>query len=110
MQSVPVSKPDPALEASLPDAPRLYVNHIQLSVTLSEMCIDLGQCFAGNPVPAAGARLVTSPVHLQRFEVQIASALRDYRAEFGAIPGITDAELRRETVERDTVEIVHGTA
>ncbi len=64
---------------------RHYVNHIALSVSLSEVRIDLGQDFPDEHSPRPQCRLVTSPVHLQRIEHSIAAALSLYRSRFGLI-------------------------
>jgi hypothetical protein len=73
-------------------APRYYINHIAVSFSLSEMRIDFGQNFPNENGTRPQCRLVTSPMHLQQIESQIASALQNYCSEFGAIPTFADED------------------
>lgn len=67
-------------------AARHYVNHIDLSFTLSEVRIDLGQEFADSDAVRSQCRLVTSPVHLRRIGREISATISHYETRFGTIP------------------------
>ena len=67
-------------------AARHYVNHVDLSFTLSEVRIDFGQEFAESDVVRSQCRLVTSPVHLRRMGHEISATITNYESRFGIIP------------------------
>ncbi len=66
---------------------RHYVNRIDLSISLSEVCIDFGQVFPGEAAPRAQCLLVTSPSHLRSFGRSIASVVETYEERFGTLIG-----------------------
>ena len=65
--------------------PRVFINHMQLEVTLSEVRIDVGQLAAGAEAPDVKGRFVTSPDYLAGMRSRIGSAVDLYEARFGAI-------------------------
>ena len=73
--------------AGTQSAARHYVNHIDLSFTLSEVRIDLGQLFGGSEPLRRQCRLITSPVHLRRMGEEISATISHYETRFGTIPG-----------------------
>jgi hypothetical protein len=72
-----------------PGAPpaRKYFNHMQLSVSLSEVLIDLGQLRPGAEAAMVEGRFVTSPDTLLGMRRKISGAIDLYQARFGAIVG-----------------------
>ncbi|MDT8760264.1 DUF3467 domain-containing protein [Sphingomonas psychrotolerans] len=75
-----------ALAAQAPFA-RLYVNHLQLAVSLSDVRIDLGQLQPGSQVPTHQVRLISSPDYLLTMQREIGGAIDRYQQQFGAIAG-----------------------
>lgn len=75
-----------ALAASAPFA-RLYVNHLQLAVSLSDVRIDLSQIQPGSQVPTHQVRLVSSPDYLLTMQREIGGAIDRYQQQFGTIEG-----------------------
>jgi hypothetical protein len=66
------------------NGPRIYVNHMHLHLSLSEVLIDLGQAGPGG-VAATKGRFVTSPDYLLTMKSTISGAIERYQAEFGGI-------------------------
>lgn len=64
---------------------RLYVNHLQLLVELSDIRIDFGQLQPGSAVPAHPVHLVASPHFLLTMQREIGGAVERYQRQFGAI-------------------------
>jgi hypothetical protein len=67
-------------------APCQYINHIDLSYSLSEVRITFGQIFADSDAVRLQCRLVTSPVHLRRMGQEITATINSYETRFGIIP------------------------
>ncbi|MGA9583346.1 MAG: hypothetical protein WBR13_15405 [Allosphingosinicella sp.] len=66
------------------NAPRTYINHMHLHLSLSEVLIDVGQSGPGE-VAAVTGRFVTSPDYLLSMRSTISGAIERYQAEFGGI-------------------------
>lgn len=66
---------------------RLYVNHVELLVALSEIRIDFGQLQPGSAVPQHPVHLVASPDFLLTIQREIGGAVDRYETQFGAIHG-----------------------
>jgi hypothetical protein len=90
MAAISQSESDEAGAPSGCNHVRHYVNRIDLDASLSEILIDLGQLFPGEPAASAQCRLVTSPSHLKMFENAIARCIRSYEERFGALLNAAD--------------------
>lgn len=66
---------------------RKYVNHMRLSVSLSEVLIDLGQLRPGAGDAQIEGRFVTSPDTLLGMRSKISGAIDLYQSRFGTIVG-----------------------
>lgn len=82
-------KEEEARRALAPLSPlaRLYVNHMQLAIGLSDVRIDMNQVQPGSQVPTHQVRLVSSPDYLLTMHREIAGAIDRYQQQFGAIAG-----------------------
>ncbi|MBV9931306.1 MAG: hypothetical protein JO013_10215 [Alphaproteobacteria bacterium] len=67
------------------DGARVFINHMRLEVTLSEVRIDVGQVAAGAAEPDVKGRFVTSPDYLAGMRQRIGCAVDLYETRFGAI-------------------------
>ena len=66
-------------------APRTYINHMRLGVSLSEVEIDVGQIAPGLDDAVVKGRFVTSPDYLLSMRTRISGAIDLYQERFGTI-------------------------
>jgi hypothetical protein len=67
------------------DEARVFINHMRLEVTLSEVRIDVGQVAPDAEEPDVKGRFVTSPDYLAGMRNRIGNAVDLYEARFGTI-------------------------
>ncbi|HEY1606409.1 MAG TPA: hypothetical protein VGF77_12520 [Allosphingosinicella sp.] len=79
-------KADPAA-GRCPEAPRAFINHMRLDLSLCEVKIDLGQVSPDEAAPRVQGRFVTSPDYLLGMQSRISGAIDLYQETFGAIAG-----------------------
>ncbi len=86
---------------SNPSPKRTYVNHLDIDFSLAEVCLNIGQLFDSDDPPRISAKLVTSPVHLMRFNDIIADTCVRYRAEFGNSACSEDSGPLKKTAKKE---------
>jgi Protein of unknown function (DUF3467) len=64
--------------------PGIYVNHLSIGHSMSEVVLEFGQVFDQASV-CNQARLITSPTHLRSFQELMTNTLERYTAEFGPL-------------------------
>ena len=63
-----------------------YANYLNVGCNAFEFVLDFGQFYPEEGHAGACVRIVTSPVYCKRFLRTLEQALREYEAEYGAVP------------------------